>query len=346
MKRIIFALATFFACFTMSFAQNTLVATLQHEGNFTHYYGSNALTSAYNAAVTGDVVTLSPGTFSSPGTINKGITLRGTGVEATSRSFISGSVYFKSTDSILVTVVEGIVFDDRTCVYNDASGTGQGTIKFIKNYFESGMYVSESSTYSTKKGPVVRLYNCGIYANVLNFSKNSHPDFLFYNCFVDAPECNDGFSQTTTTFVNCIIRCRNSYIQNAKYLNFYNCIFNFTTALSTRIPNTNTCFNCLSINNNSLFSSLLAGGNNKYASNVADVFKTYSSTHDYGETFELTDTAQTAYIGTDGTQIGMQGGNYPYNTKVQYPIITQFSSDVQTSKEGILNINVEVDGNQ
>ena len=59
---------------------------------------------------------------------------------------------------------------------------------------------------------------------------------------------------------------------------------------------------------------------------------------------ELTPEAQETYLGTDGTQVGQYGGNYPYNTKVQYPIVTNFSSDVQTSKEGILNINVEVDG--
>ena len=58
----------------------------------------------------------------------------------------------------------------------------------------------------------------------------------------------------------------------------------------------------------------------------------------------MTEEAKNTYIGTDGTQVGMYGGNYPYNTKVQYPIITSFGSDVQTSKEGILNINVEVDG--
>lgn len=357
-------MAALFGCITLSVAQTSFVATLQHDGEFSHYYGASALKSAYNAAVDGDIITLSPGTFTSPGTINKGITLRGAGVEATEKTYISGETSFTSTDEAMVTMVEGIRFNTTTYVKNDASGNGQGTIKFIKNDFNS-MKANTANLYSTDKGPTVRLYNCAIHGS-MEFHGKSHPDFLFYNCYVVDPYVSSyGFSETTTAFVNCVIKYDGEYFRyyssdssystymasnNSDYLNFYNSIFNWTsssyagTSTVYLLPSTVTCYNCLSINKTTLFNSLVSGGNNKTAGSAADVFASYSSGPSVGETFELTDAAKEAYIGTDGTQIGMQGGNYPYTTTVQYPIITKFNSDSQTNKAGKLNIEVEVDG--
>ena len=58
----------------------------------------------------------------------------------------------------------------------------------------------------------------------------------------------------------------------------------------------------------------------------------------------MTETAKATYLGNDGTEIGIQGGVYPYNIKVQYPIITNLSSDAQTTKDGKLNVKIEIDG--
>lgn len=355
MRKIFYAMAVLFGCNTVSFAQTSFIATLQHGGEFTHYYGAGALTTAYNAAENGDIITLSPGTFTSPGTINKGITLRGTGVEATEKTYISGGTTFLSTDSTMVTTVEGIRFNAATSIQNNSTGTGQGTIKLIKNVFNE-LVATVAGTYSTDKGPAVRIYNCAI-NNSMSFDGNSHPDFLFYNCYVASPHISSsGFSETTTTFVNCVIYWNGGYIRynggsslsvdRAYYLNYFNCIFNYTGSnLDYRLTNTATCYNCLSINMDKLFNNLVSAGNNWTADNAADVFVTYTNSVNEGETFELTDAAKEAYIGTDGTQIGMQGGNYPYTTTVQYPIVTKFNADSQTDKVGMLNIEVEVDGN-
>lgn len=348
MKKILFAMAALLGCATVSFAQTSFIATLQHEGEFTHYYGAGALTSAYNAAATGDIITLSPGTFSTPGTINKGITLRGNGVEAAQKTFISGETTIASTDETMVTTVEGIKFNNRTNIQNNSTGSGQGTIKLIKNTFNE-LHATIAGSYSTDRGPVVRFYNCNIYSYTY-FNSNTHPDFLFYNCYVLNPWTNSSFSETTTTFVNCVINWTSSYVDSAHFLNFYNCIFNWTwnsyggTNGYYLLPSTATCYNCLSINKSTLFWNVVSGGNNKTVGSAAEVFATYTNSPNEGETFELTDTAKEAYIGTDGTQIGMQGGNYPYTTTVQYPIITKFKADAQTNKAGILNVDVEVDG--
>lgn len=350
MKNFFTLLAALFFCAMMSNAQTGFVATLQHEGEFIHYYGPSALQSAYNSAVTGDIITLSPGTFTAPGTIDKGITLRGTGVEATETTKVTGLVKVFSEDSTYVTTFEGIVFNDETRVINNLSNESKGTIKFIKcdlSRINADYYSGNATT-----GPAVRLYNCVV--NRVYFASYTHPDFLFYNCYVVDPSSDSNLYDTTTAFVNCVIEWRSVYSSNAgyypqcHYLNFYNCIFNRVASgnipYSGSLPSTATAYNCLSINNSSLFYYLVSGGNNKTVGSVSDVFTTYQGGRNAGETFELTETAKEEYIGTDGTQIGMQGGNYPYNTTVQYPVITKFDVDAQTNKAGILNIDVEVDG--
>jgi hypothetical protein len=63
---------------TLSYAQNSLLATLSHDGDITTFYGASALKQAHEAAEHGDVITLSSGTFTSTD-ITKAITLRGAG---------------------------------------------------------------------------------------------------------------------------------------------------------------------------------------------------------------------------------------------------------------------------
>lgn len=359
MKNFFTLLAALFFCAMMSNAQTSFVATLQHEGEFTHYYGSGALRSAYNSAVTGDIITLSPGTFTAPETIEKGITLRGTGMEAAETTKISGNVSVLSEDSTYVTTFEGIIFNDKTYVSHYLDNKRKGTIKFVKcelSRIETNYYSGDNAT----TGPAVRLYNCVV--NSVYFASYTHPDFLFYNCYVKDPYTSESdFYDTTTTFVNCVILWRTYYGNNGysylgnyarcHYLNFYNCIFYRSSSGSYGtypfqgyFSSTATVYNCLSINYSDLFRSLISGGNNQTVDSVSDVFTTYQGGRNVGETFELTETAKEKYIGTDGTQIGMQGGNYPYNTTVQYPVITKFDVDAQTNKAGILNIDVEVDG--
>lgn len=56
------------------------MATLNHEGTISTFYGVNALKQAHAAAVSGDVITLSSGTFLSTD-ITKAVTIRGAGMD-------------------------------------------------------------------------------------------------------------------------------------------------------------------------------------------------------------------------------------------------------------------------
>ena len=81
MKKILFlSMVATLILASKSFAQqNALVAVLTHEGTNTTFHGAGALAEANEAAVDGDVITLSGGTFNEV-TISKGITIRGAGM--------------------------------------------------------------------------------------------------------------------------------------------------------------------------------------------------------------------------------------------------------------------------
>ena len=75
-----------------AFAQGTLLATLNHEGTISTFYGSQAWKNAHNAAANGDVITLSSGTFASTD-ITKAITVRGAGMGIDTTSNVEPTIF-------------------------------------------------------------------------------------------------------------------------------------------------------------------------------------------------------------------------------------------------------------
>lgn len=349
MKKILLFFVALLCSFGAAVAQVNFVATLQHGGAISHYYGYGALQEAYNAAKDGDIITLSSGTFSFSGReFRKGITVRGTGIDAVDKTYISDVIGFYSSDASMVTNVEGVIFNNAVYVYNDKDENFHGKINFIKNRFKD-RFETANRNNPTKTGPMLRIYNCIM--NNTYFDEGSNPDFVFYNCYFSTRPGSYLKSTTTSSFVNCILCYYHyGYDDDSRYLNYYNCIFDCTKQNTAwydpwRVLSAlATVQNCLSINCDRFFERIISGGNNQNASSLTTVFKTFSGEYSNGETFELTDEAKKAYIGTDGTQIGMQGGAYPYTSTVQYPVITKFEAAPQTTKEGKLSIDIQVDG--
>ena len=335
MKQILLTMAALFGCMAMGMAQSNLIATLKHHGEYKQYYGSGALSSAYNASVDGDTITLSPGTFTFRTSWNNqdfhtGVTLRGAGIDANSQTFISDYIYFHSTDSARTLTIEGVCFSNNVRICNNSNGNGQGRIRFLKNRFNGG--INFYGNTPDANGPEVRFFNNII--NAVTFESNSYPQRVqFYNCYVGSVSNNAG--EVRTTFMNCHV-----YLGYPSNLSFYNCILAGSPNSNYTIAN---AYNCLGIGNGAL-SYVRNAGNNYTVNSYADVYTTFTGGWKKGETFELTENARTTYLGADGTEVGMRGGYYPYSSKVQYPVLTTFESDVQTNKDGMLNIRVEADG--
>lgn len=359
MKRFIFLFVALLCCVSAT-AQVVFVATLQHESTTTQYYGQDALTSAYKAAVDGDVITLSDGTFTwRAGDFNKSITLRGAGnITKDKRSIVTNDFHLTTRNKEIKTIIEGLYFNNSIEIYNEDAQYEKGTIELIKCRFNN-----LNSTYSgnpTKNSPKVFFYNC-IIDGIMNFnSAQAYPKYNFINCYVGNLYSISTLGNNTSMFSNCVINFKshnyggygNYYASSVacNYLSFANCILIYYQATNSSgnkyvpMPNTATAINCLSINYDGLFNNLFQKENCMTATSSKEVFKTFTDDCGVGETFELTDEAKAKYLGNDSTQVGMQGGVMPFNTTVSYPIITKFEADNYTTKDGKLTINVEVDG--
>lgn len=356
MKHFIFLFVALLCCVSAT-AQVVFVATLQHEGTTTQYYGQDALTSAYNAATDGDVITLSDGTFQwSAGNFNKSITLRGAGnITQDKRTIVVNNFTLVTRNKEMKTQFEGIYFNNTITICNEDSTYEKGKIEFVKCRLN---YISCTATdKASEDSPKVNIYNCVIDGNIAFRSPSVYPKYNIINSYINEISAVSNLGTNVTTFKNCVIKIGSAeYYDNGynyyktNYLNFYNCIL---VCRGSRLPNTTTVINCLGVTFddgysyfvNNLFEKLVSGQNNmKAPGNKPSIFKTWTNGCGTGETFELTDEAKAKYLGDDGTQVGMQGGLLPFNTTVSYPIITNFKADVSTTKEGKLNIEVEVDG--
>lgn len=361
MKKILFSLAVLFGCATVSFAQTNFVATLQHKGVFSHYYGNSALQTAYGEAENGDTITLSSGTFAFDGSFEKGITVRGVGIANPHPTVVSGEINLRSKDAKLTTTFEGIHFSWNLNIYNSDSEQGQGKIYFNKCMVYNHVYATADEAFSTEHGPLVRFTNCNINQNTI-FYDNSYPYFVFANCYVFQPHCeSESIGPNLTSFENCVVSYRHNPVGETRigswydllackayYLNFFNCIITFDSRPNGNtdlIPSTATATNCLSVyerNDRYCFQNVYENSTNRYAYDFSQIFKTYRFGYWSDDYFALTDEAAATYLGTDGTQIGMQGGFAPYTPIVTYPIVTTLNAG-KTSKDGILRVEVGID---
>ena len=117
------------------------VALLTHGEATTVYYGANALVEANSAAVSGDIITLSSGTFSAPTITAAKLTIHGMGRFAdtalnTLPTVISGEMNL-SADSL---TLKGM---HLTQVLKQGTGTAHS--KFVDCYFE---HIDTTSTFS------------------------------------------------------------------------------------------------------------------------------------------------------------------------------------------------------
>lgn len=323
MKKLFLSLIVLM-CTIMLQAQNTLVATLTHGEDVTMFYGMGALKSAMAAADHGDLINLSGGTFEAVD-ITKAVTLRGSGMNDSIPTVISNEFKINVDASIKKELyIEGVIVRNRILIYEQ-----NPDIQLVKNKFHS-IYMDQNSAVN------MALINCVITDSYKNeYSKSLHVDFI--NCCIYNIALN---SNSFGLFKNCYINTLPLYIKNST---LYNCIiYAGGSGYDFEFPSTCTAYNCYGIqkSGNNLFQKVV-GQNNVMAKDYS-IFKTFTGTYSDTETFELTEEAAAQYLGTDGTQIGINGGLLPFNKKPTYPQITKLNVAPKTTNNGMLNVEVEV----
>lgn len=341
MKKLV-SLFALLACMATAYAQNALVATLNHNDTIKVYYGANALKDAHSAAVNGDVITLSSGTFLATD-ITKGITLRGAGAWADTvakrmPTVISGDFKIGKLGTSLNIgnlIIEGI-FHNHTITVHGTVTNG----KFLKSRIKT----VDCDYYSNDKGHFSN--TIFIHCHITNYIDLYTSDVQFYNSIINRTDLNES-SSSYASFTNCILYYssqNNSSPAAIKNATFNNSILYQKSTVT--IDNSCMAYNCVNPNKSTtdrlLFKNISNNTNTYTTSEV--LFKTYRSgdfTND-SETFELTDSAKTTFLGTDGTQVGIYGGDFPFDPTVSVPQITKFEVAKQSTADGKLNVNIEV----
>lgn len=332
---------------TVSFAQGSLLATLSHDGEISTYYGTSALKEAISKAVDGDAITLSAGQFNAVN-ITKAITLRGAGM-----SIVNDSV--NSHESTILTGEFTININDSTDAHRFAmeglyinSAVKYGKLKnaqFLKCRFPS---ITSTSTTASMTNTTF------IHSRIRNgFTLTSQSNAYFINCAVCNVVC------PTTSFLefdNCFVKFDNGsnvWVDDANNTYYKNCIIQICYSSSSsftylKIPSNCTVTHCVGLGYSEMFNNIASKDNtNVYVSDIKNVFKTYSTTS-YNtyisdpEQFELTDEAKTKYLGADGTQVGLHGGNLPYDENPTTPQITKCNVAAKSTADGKLSVDIEI----
>lgn len=350
MKNRILSLVAALACAATSFAQMANIATLNHNGKISAFYGADALISAMEAADHGDIISLSSGRFNAAD-ITKAVTLRGTGMFSSTDTenphdptLVVNNCTISIADSVPQTLkIEGINFcGDHIDVNKSLNNAQFSKCKFHRfsiydicnDLLFTSCRIIGSFSVITTKGKVTAtfinslLYNCGINSN----SAFVHY-FNFTNCFIGG-YISGGNAKLTNTYNNCVFCPSGSYSNNRinQYSSATNCVAIIPSNASTNVSD---------------FFEKMASGNttNKYVSEISSFFKYYTytdGTFNDSSNFELTKTAAATYLGTDGTQVGIYGGSLPYEEAPLLPQITKCQVASRTTADGKLSVDIEV----
>ena len=322
-----FSLLIAFVAFsvTCAKAQTSLIATLNHEGTTSMFYGSRALQQAHAAATDGDVITLSSGTFHSEN-ITKAITLRGAGMAINAETRTEPTVLVNSFDISIPDetpqrlTIEGIYTSD--CIW----------IKKLKNAMFLKNKINRFELHNNSVGTNLTFIHCRfIEGYFASNTKTSSASFL--NCI------GPSFSGENFTFSNCILGIQRNYINLANVSEYKNCIM--LGPLSSSINTTMSFYNNLYITDDKTFTLTSANNTNVKIDSYDERIKyllQYSNDNDY----KLTEDVKAIMKGTDGTEVGIYGGNLPYDPTPTNPQITKFNVASKTTVDGKLSVDIEV----
>lgn len=297
MKKILF-FATMLFCAGAVMAQNeSQTALLQDGDNVQVFYGANALGSAYAAATDGSTISLSEGFFNAPGDyLTKVVNIIGSGSDKTT---INGNLNYLPEESAPVqnVLLEGVRVNGDILL-SSISGLTIAKCRFGVLQPRGGtmenITIRQSQFVTLAGGAYVlnmAVLNC-IITSRLDYSNESSA-LLFDHCVI-MPSSNC-WDHAKAIYQNCIAAagCNTNFGAGStvKY-----CICQFGDADKYIKEN-----NWFGVDPTDLFSD---GEGFAYSDE-----RTYTLTH------------PETYIGSDGTEVGLHGGLYPWNMTPNTPVV-------------------------
>ncbi len=328
MRKFVFMLSWVFSLGAFVCRAQDLPMAILYSDTTAVFYGGDALISACDSAKSGDVITLSAGTFNISRTLSSTarVTIRGAGMEYDPQTNV-GETRIVGTSCQLTAhqmTFEGLHLD--VTIYGANIGS-----KYIKCKIEE----IGKGTNSTDSYLVNALFlNCKILKT--NLCYNSSIDII------------NSFVKQISIGVNSNVHLTNCIILGGGLIPGWilkNCILADYSGSSTTLINKpmayTTCTNCIYIGEQTNFFASQTNSTNMFLSEYSSFFKSYNGEYADEENYELTDEAKTKYLGTDGTQVGIYGGEFTYTPEVSYPHVIKKDIAVQT-ENGKLKVNITV----
>lgn len=322
MKRIFISLLTVIACSIAAMAQDSRVATLQHGTNIKAYYGPDALVEAHKGAVDGDIITLSAGQFNFTG-VSKAITIRGEGRDKTAlEPPTTRSIDVRvPQESSYTLALEGLTIEVPNYSLNFLGVSGTEQLLISKCRISAGNISLSSCNTVIMQSVIHQSIRLCSNANMVGINS------IFYS-IVSEPGRAD---------------LQNCYVGGGTFRLTYSSVKNCIISGVCSLDNTNTTSHCL-----------VKEGSEGFADSW--YIKTVAPDPDpWGETpgvvvwdnlftsnYHLTEEAAQTYLGTDGSQVGIYGGMYPYDTTPDYPVVKSLDV-IGSHKDGKLNIQINVE---
>lgn len=335
MKKILFMIA----CCLMATAQTIFAQDnysgkvfLQHKGNITAIYGGNEIDKAIEAAVDGDTLFLSKGRFGGNITINKSISLIGSGAEAGNNDQMSTYIEWNSNPrinagdgkTISSVNIEGFFFGPSFYVEGKIEN-----LNIKRCYFSNTLCISNDSKDDyTKKVTVdrCRLSSISTYGNI--------EDATIKNCKIEEAYGQGGQNIFSCKFINCNIR----RVREVKAM--------FVNSIINEVGNGTDDY----LGNNSILVNTLYHSMNGYdpmeKTSQQDCWSTTETviSNNNGDkecTMTVEQRQAAGYLGVDGTVVGIEGGVNPYSLTLHAPSINFSSTNVDlNNKKVTINVNV------
>lgn len=302
------------------------MATLNHEGTISTFYGTTALQQAHAAAVSGDVITLSSGTFLSTD-ITKAVTIRGAGMEVT-----------KAYDIVSEPTVLGGNFNIKIPAEDTGRLTLEGifhneTITFYEGQVKNALFLKSRFKNITWSGSCkvqdLTVLNCRIADNI-NLGGGNSAQFL--NSVVK--DFNSGYM----SFSHCVILSASNLGNGGN--EYKSCIICWNGTYDISFSSSSTAYNNLFIARRISLNNVPNQTNLKVPTD--DERFAYLIGYDDSKDYKLTDENRDVLKATDGGEIGIYGGSLPYSAIPTNPQITKFNVASKTTADGKLSVDIEV----